>query len=127
MALLRIDPSYVIELAYKVRAVMAKEGVVDRNDGSNPTDDGSHDILQDLPGDLTREEFREEIQGLDPDEQLELVALLWLGRGDAEIDEWDDLLAQAAAPKAKSTEDYLLGHPLLAEWWTEALEKLGER
>lgn len=126
MADIRIDPSYVIELAYKVRAVMAKEGVVDSDDGSNPTDDGSHDILQDLPGDLTREELRQEIQGLDPDEKVELVALLWLGRGDGELDEWEALKEQAAASQVKPTENYLLEHPLLAEWWTEALEKMGE-
>jgi hypothetical protein len=33
---------------------------------------------------------------LNEDEQIDLVALMWLGRGDGTIDEWEDLRSQAA-------------------------------
>jgi hypothetical protein len=54
------------------------------DDASNPTDDPTPADLQDEEGDLTREEIIEEIQALEPRQQAELVALMWLGRDEGE-------------------------------------------
>jgi hypothetical protein len=40
-------------------------------------------MMQDNRGDLSRGEIREEIEGLDPRQQAELVASMWVGRRDA--------------------------------------------
>jgi hypothetical protein len=102
MAELSIDPDYLRHLIVKVRSFMAKEDTDLPNDGSNPIDD---DIplgaLQDEEGDLSREEVIEEIQGLTPRQRAELVALMWLGRGDGEPEEWNDLVAHAFERAAK--------------------------
>lgn len=126
MADLSIDPDYIRSLVLKVRAIMAVEANDIPDEGSNPTDDDlPPDELQEDAGDLTREEFAEEIRGLSADQQAELVALMWLGREDDPAASWDELVAMAKDERERPTEDYLLRHPELAEYWLDGLEKLG--
>lgn len=125
MPTLEINPDYLQMLILKVRALMAKDDGGDPETGSNPTDDGTGGNLQEGPDDLTREEIVEEIQGLGPQGQAELVALLWLGRGDGEVEEFEALVAQAHERREVPSETYLLDHPHLADHWAEALDKLG--
>jgi hypothetical protein len=122
---LTLTPDYISRLIVKVRAVQGREGTVDIDSGSNPTDDNMVDMLQENPGDLSREELRQEIRGLGELSQAELVALLWTGRGDVEPEEWEATVRQAAERREMPTERYLLMQPLLAEYWAEGLEKLG--
>ena len=126
MANLTIDPDYVRMLVVKVRAIMGKETTEVPDEASNFTDDDAPPAaFQEEAEDLSREEVVEEIQGLEPRERAELVALMWLGRGDAEPEEWGDLVAQAVERQEVPTENYLLDHPLLAEHWLDGLERLG--
>lgn len=126
MAELSIDPDYLRRLIVKVRSFMGKEETDLPDDGSNPIDDEVPlGALQDEEDDLSREEVVEEIQGLTPRQQAELVALMWLGRGDGEPEEWNELLARAIERREVPTENYLLDHPLLAENWLDGMERLG--
>ena len=126
MAKLSIDPDYLRMLIVQVRGLMAKVPPELPDDGSNPTDDPTPPAdLQDEEGDLTREEIIEEIQGLEPRQQAELVALMWLGRDEGEAADWDDLLQKAIERREVPTENYLLDHPLLAEHWLDGMERLG--
>ena len=93
--------------------------------GSNPTDDGESDILLDTPGNTTEEELRDAICGLDSDEQEELLALIWLGRGDFTAVEWPAAMALARERRTASEADYLIGTPLLADYLEEAVSALG--
>jgi hypothetical protein len=121
-----IDPDYLRMLILKVRSFMAKEALETPDDASNPTDDTlPASEFQDEPGDLSREEVEEEIRGLSPLQQAELVALLWLGRDEASAEDWDELVATAVERRETPTETYLLGHPLLAEYWLEGMDRLG--
>jgi hypothetical protein len=126
MAELSIDTDYLRMLIVQVRAVMAKVAADLSDEGSNPTDDPIPLAdLEDEEGDLTREELLEEIRGLDSRQRAELVALMWLGRGDGEPEEWNELVKQALERREVPTEVYLLDHPLLAEHWLEGMERLG--
>ena len=58
-------------------------------------------------------------------EQAELVALMWIGRGDSEPEEWEELIKLAEERREVPTSDYLLDHPMVADHWAEALDKLG--
>jgi len=122
---LQINPDYLQMLMLKIRGLMAKEQGEDEPSGSDAVDDDNAEILEELPGDLSREEIVEEIQGLSAREQAELVALMWLGRGDAEPEEWSDLVQQAMERAETPTENYLLDHPHVTDHWAEALEQLG--
>lgn len=123
---LTVDPNYVEMLAVKVRGLFGKEPT-DEEDASNAVDDDGADLLHEAPGDLTRAEIEAEIRGLSPEERSELIALMWLGRGDGEEEEWPELLAQAKEAPSNGAVATLLDEPLVADFWDEALERLGLR
>jgi hypothetical protein len=95
----------------------------DSGDAGEENDDASDS--QDRGDDPSEQELRSWISDLSDTEQAQLVALFWLGRGDAEADEFADLVEQARGARTGPTEDYLLGAPLLADLLEEGLEKLG--
>lgn len=72
--------------------------------------------------DPLREELEGFIEGLSEEEQTELVALTWLGRGDYDKNEWEDALEAAADRRNDRTADYLLGMPMLADYLEEGLD-----
>ncbi len=92
---------------------------------SNPTDDGESGILLDTPENGTLEELRDAIDGLNVDEQEDLLALIWIGRGDFSQQEWTAARRQAQEVRTASEADYLIGTPLLAEYLAEAASLLG--
>jgi hypothetical protein len=59
------------------------------------------------------------------DEQVDLVTMAWLGRGDGTLDDWDDLRGEAARVHNNRTASYLLGIPLLPDYLEEALAAFG--
>ena len=113
-------------IVVKARAFDAKEADTDPDSGSNPNDDEDLDTLEDKPDDLTQRELRDAILGLPKDEQLELVALAWIGRGSYESNEWKEALDTARSEHAARTADYLLGLPLLGDYLEEGLAAYGE-
>lgn len=115
----------VCELILRARAVDVKEGVTDPDSGSNGVDDGMTDVLIDTPDDPTEEEVREVIAGMNDDERNDLVAILWIGRGDFDADDWSEALRTARDRDQNSTADYLLGIPNLGDLLDEGLAALG--
>jgi hypothetical protein len=107
----------------QVRALMVKV-LEDPDDGSNPTDDPMPE-LRDDEEDFSRQEVMAEIRALDQRQQAELVALMWLGRDDAEPEDWDELVQEALDRQEVPTAVYLLDHPLLADDWLAGMERLG--
>jgi hypothetical protein len=124
MTTLSLSSDYLARLILKLRGVQAREGEVDTQPGSNATDDQMIDALQDTRGDLSRAEVQAEIEGLDDRQQAELVALLWLGRGDVEPEEWEETVELARERRTSPASSYLLGQPLVAEHWAEGAMKL---
>jgi hypothetical protein len=114
--------AYIIEKAREFDA----EVPADADDsGSNPADDGESDILLDTPDNPTVEELRDAIEGLNTDEQEELLALIWIGRGDFTKNEWPAAIALARQSRTASEADYLIGTPLLADYLEEAVAAFG--
>ena len=105
MPTLEINSDYVRMLIVKVRALMGKEAPTFPDEGSNAIDDPLGG-LQDSPDDQSRREIVKEIAGLSEREQAELVALMWLGRGDGEPEEWEDLVQQAMERREVPTATY---------------------
>lgn len=65
------------------------------------------------------------IRGLNVDEQIDLVGLMWLGRGDGGLENWDELRAQAAQAHNNRTATYLIETPMLGDYLEEALSEFG--
>jgi hypothetical protein len=128
IAVSREKVSFLIEKAHEFDV---KELPADEESGSNPTDDAAVDVLQDDGCDSVAAEMASFIRALNEDEQIDLVALMWLGRGDGTIDEWEDLRSQAAERRNGyrnprwETARYLLGEPLLGDLLAEGLDKFG--
>ncbi len=81
-------------------------------------------MLQDTPDNLTRAEVIAEIEDLEPDQQAELVALMWIGRGDMEPEEWDAATELAIERHEGATAAYLLSHPHVSDYIEEGLDKV---
>ncbi len=113
---------YLIE---KAREFDVKEGNSDPDSGSNGSDDNMVDVLEDNGGDPVAREISGFINALTEDEQIDLVALMRLGRGDGTLDEWKDLRREAAEGRNGRTASYLLGEPMLGDLLAEGLDEFG--
>ena len=122
---LSISPEKVCYIIAKAREFDAKDAVTDPDDASNPTDDAMISVLEDHRDDPVVQEIAAAIFGMSVDEQIDLVTLAWIGRGDGSIEDWDELRAEAARAHNKRTASYLLGMPLLADYLDEALSQFG--
>ena len=122
---LSISPEKIGFIITKAREFDAKDVVTDPDDASNPSDDDMVSVLEDHPDDPVLQELTEFIKVLTEDEQIDLVALTWLGRGDGTIEEWDDLRREAARVHNNRTAAYLLGIPLLPDYLADALSQFG--
>jgi hypothetical protein len=122
-----IAPEKVCEFISRVREFQAKEEGDDLIEGSNAADDGMSVVLEDAPEDSVEFELREFIRGLNVDEQVDLVALAWLGRDDSSREEWAAIRGEAAREhQARTMVRYLLGMPMLADYLNNALEEFGQ-
>jgi hypothetical protein len=123
---LSIPTEKVCAIISLARRIDVKDVVTDPDSGSNAADDGESAVLEDHPDDPARIEFVNFVHDLDIDEQLDLVTLAALGRGDGDIGEWSELRAEGASARNHRTASYLLGIPLLADFLEDALEQFGE-
>ena len=110
----------------KAREYDEKEADSDPDEGSNPTDDGNLDVLEDKDDDSTHAELVSFIRALNEDEKANLVALAWLGRGTFEIEEWDEALATARREHRTRLAEYLLSLPMLGDYLEDGLADFGE-
>ena len=109
----------------KAREFDVKDVVTDPDDASNATDDGMLSVLEDHKDDPVVQELAAVIYAMSEDEQIDLVALTWLGRGDGSIEDWNELRAEASRAHNRRTASYLLGIPLLADYLTEGISQFG--
>jgi hypothetical protein len=122
---LSISPEKAFAILTKARQFDVKDGVSEPDPGSNASDDMMLSVLEDHADDPVRSELVAMIRALNEDEQVDLVALAWLGRGDGDLGDWDDLRSEAARAHNKRTAEYLLGMPILADYLEEALSQFG--
>jgi hypothetical protein len=113
---------YLIE---KAREFDVKEGNSDPDSGSNGADDNMVDVLEDNGNDPVAREISGFINALTEDEQIDLVALMRLGRGDGTLAEWKELRREAADGRNGRTASYLLGEPMLGDLLAEGLDEFG--
>lgn len=79
----------------------------------------------DIPGTGHEDELRAFIESLNEDEQVSLVAVMWIGRETFAPEELEEAIATARAERTAPTEDYLLGIPLLSDYLEDGMEALG--
>lgn len=121
---LEIALDKVCYVIVKAREFDAKDVATDVDSGSNAADDDMRDVLEDLPDDPTFDELVGFIEGMTDDERIDLVTLMWLGRDDSSVEEWESLRQEAERAGTETTARYLLGTPLLADHLEAGLAKL---
>ena len=126
---LRISTEKICDLIERAREVAGK---VPSTAGDHTTtgDDSELVTIEEPEGngedeDARRIEIVEFIAGLNVEEQTDLLALIWLGRGDYEIFEWDDAIGEAEGRIAARDPDYMIGDAALPQYLGDGLEAFG--
>jgi Protein of unknown function (DUF3775) len=70
-------------------------------------------------------ELVDAIDSLSDAERIEVLALVWLGRGDYSKEEWREALEEARPIHDPKETAYLVGTPLLGNYLGEGLAELG--
>ncbi len=102
-----------------------------KTESSDPTasaiddDDIAVATIEDRPSDPVEEELDAIISDLSEDAQIDLVTLMWIGRGDGDQSDWDELRRVAIENHNDATAAYLCGTPLLADYLRGGMAVLG--
>ena len=127
---LRISTEKVCALIEAAREIAGKVAST-TGDRTTTGDDSKLETIVDAPGediyegDERRRQTVEFIAGLNVEEQTDLLALIWLGRGDYDIAEWDEALSEAEGRIAARDPDFMVGDPALPEYLGDGLEAFG--
>jgi hypothetical protein len=106
--MIAISADKVCFVIVKLRQLQAQvAGDDDAESGSNPTDDHFVGALEDDEDDGARTD------------------LMWLGRGDGDMEDWDRLVEEAAGAKETPAAHYLMGTPLAADYLEDGLGQHG--
>jgi hypothetical protein len=120
---LTISPEAAFYIIVKAREFDEQVAPTDPESGSNPTDDREVDVLEEEAEDPVEQELEAALRTLNVDEQLDLMALTWLGRGD--FTSFDDARKEAEDMRDKHIVSYLMGTPKLGDYLEEGLSQLG--
>lgn len=120
-----LNPDIVFFIVDKAQAFQVKEQVTIPEEPLSPSDDWAQQVLADHADDPVFQELKMTIDDLEPDQQVTLVALMWVGRGDYSADEWDNAFDDAGESWNERTAEYLIGTPLLASYLNMGMEELG--
>ena len=123
--MLELSPDKVAYIIIKAKELDAKVGAWDDSWDSGDAAENPEAVLEDFGADSSKAELTAFIGGLNEDEQADLVALTWIGRGTYTPEQFDEAVATARAERTTPTETYLLGIPLLGDYLSEGLEQMG--
>jgi hypothetical protein len=123
--MLTIPLETVCYLIIKAREFDAKMEPEVPDPGDNPIDDDDREILFDYPDDPTVEEIRGCLKSLNEDAAADILALVWVGRGDYDAEDWKDAVAAAREAADERRAEALLSLPMLADFLEMGLDELG--
>jgi hypothetical protein len=111
----------------RAREYDVKVPPVEPDPASNPLDSGERGVLEDYEGDATGQELEASLARLTEDEMVELVALVWIGRGDYTADDadWNAAVASAREDIDDSIVRTLMQTPLLGDLIEDGLGQRG--
>lgn len=119
--MLDVNPETVCRLIELAREINVREQAVVPEDLDSSPGDWRSPVLAADDLDMSEQEFISIVSDLEPDQQQQVVALLWLGREDFDLGEWKDILEKARDEWTDYTADYLLKQPLLPDFLANGL------
>jgi Protein of unknown function (DUF3775) len=120
---LTISPEQAFYIFVKAREFDEQIESTNPDSGSNPADDSEVDVLEEEADDPVQQELEEALEALNVYEQLDLIALTWLGRG--EYQSFAEAREEASDMRDKHISEYLIGTPKLGDYLEEGLAQLG--
>ncbi len=121
---LRINPDKVCEFIEAARELSGRETPT-TGDRTSTGDDSPLALgLERRGDDPTRLQMVEFIAGLNVEEQTDLLALIYIGRGDAA--DWDEALDMARDRIDAKDPDFMIGDAALPEYLGDGLEFFGK-
>jgi hypothetical protein len=119
---LELNPEIVQFIIDKAHEFHSREDVTFPEEPADVDPEWAEMVTTDYSSDPYYQELKTIIDDLEPDQQMMLVALMWVGRGDYSLEEWDEALAFAEETWTDHTAEYLIGTALLADYLAEGLE-----
>ncbi|NEV60973.1 DUF3775 domain-containing protein [Thiorhodococcus minor] len=119
--MLHIQSDTLCYIIGKAREFQAKEEVVLPDTPASPSEDWALQVLADHSEDYSVRETTRAIGEMSERQRAELVALMWVGRGDYSIDEWETAVDDAIGDYSLNAAGYLLAHPMVADDLEEGL------
>jgi hypothetical protein len=119
--MLHIPLDSICYIIAKAREFQAKEEVVIPETPSSPSEDWAMQVLADHSGDYSVAELVDSIGEMNQRQRAELIALMWVGRGDYEIEDWEGAVDDAIGDHSVRAAAYLLSHPMVSDHLEEGL------
>ena len=122
---LRISTDKICDFIETAREVA---GLVPPTTGDRTTtgDDSKLVTIEDNPAeDDRRGQMAEFVSGLNIAEQTDLLALIYVGRGDYDVAEWPDAVREATDRIADRDADFMIGEAALPEYLGAGLDAFG--
>lgn len=118
-----INPDIVCNIILKAHELGIKDDLYFPGDPESPSDGDWNQILAEYREDFTYLELKNLINDLEPDQQDTIIALMYIGRGDFERDQWQSAIEAAHLIGSEFRADYLISKSLLADYLQEGLAK----
>ena len=112
-------------LIVKAHEFQSQEQVVLPEVPEIPTEDWALEALAEHSEDPCFNEVQEVLGEMNARQRAEVVALMWLGRGDYDVDDWEAAVEDALEAHSVRAAEYLLAHPMVADDLEEGLIQLG--
>jgi hypothetical protein len=122
---LNIGLDKVCDIVLKAREFDLEDFPDDADPGADAEATQDREERLDEGDDPTEAELRALIDDLNDDEVVDLIALVWMGRGDFDIEDLEEARALARERHQGSSSRYLMGIPTLAEYLAEGLAEAG--
>ena len=122
MAELRINSDKVCDFIEAARELAGKVPETTGDRTTSGDDSPLHLSIEETDGDPTRQLMVEFVAGLNVEEQVDLLALIYVGRGDFSIAEWNAALDAARDRVDGKDADFLIGDSALPAYLEEGLQ-----
>lgn len=122
---IEIDPATVYFIVLKAREYDEKDELGEPDPDEDPAEEAITRGMRYYNDDPGAQEIKDAIDSLNDDHQAELVAMMWIGRGDYTAGDWAEATRTARERHTGPTADYLLGEPMLGDYLEEGLAQLG--
>lgn len=123
--MLNINPEIVCNVALKAQEFQEQIDVEIPVEGNAPTYAERELLLAEYRHNLVYGELRRLLSDLEPDQQETIIALMYIGQGDFEKNEWSLAIEQARTIPEQNRADYLISKPQLADYLRDALANFG--